>query len=776
MRTLTYEELVDFHSAYYLPSNALITLYGDLQIEKFLEFIDRAYLSSCDKKEVEVDMGKIAPLTETQYAEYAFPVEQSASAADATVMAYSVALNGAGLYDTLAMAVLIDAITGESSPLMKVLRQKLPHAQINGVFQFDCPSAPFFAISYDNANPEDKDAFVAAVEEGFAALAAQGIPAQEIDAALAANKLALLTATEDPDLGVNASTKIALVWTYFDAVDYYPTYAQVIDDMTPQSADALIQKYITGNLHRAVSVTKPVAGLAEANAAALRQELAEKKNALSPEEIDALVQRSAEFVEWSNVPVSEEILSPLVNMRVEDLPEELRHYDITEEIRDGVRYLSAAVELDDVFAGEVLLDGSTLPIERLQDVQIFLSLIGDLDTAFHSKEELSTLLGRYLNGLSATLTARTGFGGADGLYAAKISWMGLGSDAGTAMALLEEILFETDFSDTDTIKNLLTRRSDSFSAELDESPLSVQIRRLNATNNDYSAYIEHVNDYALYAHERELIALADADPAALAARLKAAGDLLLNKADAIVACAGSQDAIDAYKAALAGVFANMPNRQREKVDYSSLRLPKRNEGIVNNSTVNMNILYSDYTGYSGKDIVATSLIDDNYLIPILLNTLGAYGAYSQLVNRCSYLYTYRDPNLAGSYEIFAALPQYLRTADLTQEMVDSYVIGSYSGLSRPAGLLSGALSTIENHLVGLFEETELEWMRQAKATTVADIASYADTWEKLIESSVRSSSGSESTLLAASDLFDVLIYPDGTVKGLAPSRSLQPAA
>lgn len=123
-------------------------------------------------------MGKIAPLAETQHAEYAFPVEQSASAADATVMAYSVALNGAGLYDTLAMAVLIDAITGESSPLMKVLRQKLPHAQIGHAFQFDCPSAPFFAIVYDNANPQDKDAFVAAVEEGFAALAAQGIPAK----------------------------------------------------------------------------------------------------------------------------------------------------------------------------------------------------------------------------------------------------------------------------------------------------------------------------------------------------------------------------------------------------------------------------------------------------------------------------------------------------------------------------------------------------------------------------------------------------------------------
>ena len=41
---LTYEDFLDFHRKYYHPSNSYIYLYGDLDAEKELEFIDREYL------------------------------------------------------------------------------------------------------------------------------------------------------------------------------------------------------------------------------------------------------------------------------------------------------------------------------------------------------------------------------------------------------------------------------------------------------------------------------------------------------------------------------------------------------------------------------------------------------------------------------------------------------------------------------------------------------------------------------------------------------------
>ena len=218
----------------------------------------------------------------------------------------------------------------------------------------------------------------------------------------------------------------------------------------------------------------------------------------------------------------------------------------------------------------------------------------------------------------------------------------------------------------------------------------------------------------------------------------------------------------------------MSDEPRAKVDYSSLRIPKRNEGIVVNSTVQMNLLLGAREGCSGKDGVVRMLAEDTYLIPQLRNALGAYGAFVNLDRISSGLYTYRDPNLAGSYDIFAGLPEYLRTAALTQADVDNYIIGSYSSLSKPLGLLSGATRAMTDRLVGCSEEMRLNWMKEAKATEPADIAAAAEVFETLVETGVRSTSGTESALLGAGDLFDVLIYPDGTVKELA--QTVQPAA
>ena len=45
---LSYEEFLDFHRQYYHPSNSFIYLYGNMDMEEKLEFIDSHYLSAFD--------------------------------------------------------------------------------------------------------------------------------------------------------------------------------------------------------------------------------------------------------------------------------------------------------------------------------------------------------------------------------------------------------------------------------------------------------------------------------------------------------------------------------------------------------------------------------------------------------------------------------------------------------------------------------------------------------------------------------------------------------
>mgnify|MGYP000211164724 CR=1 FL=1 len=63
---LTYEQFLDFHRTYYHPSNSYIYLYGDMDVDEYLTFIDEHYLKDFDKKQIDSSWEKQEPFTEVK--------------------------------------------------------------------------------------------------------------------------------------------------------------------------------------------------------------------------------------------------------------------------------------------------------------------------------------------------------------------------------------------------------------------------------------------------------------------------------------------------------------------------------------------------------------------------------------------------------------------------------------------------------------------------------------------------------------------------------------
>ena len=53
---LTYENFLNFHRTYYHPSNSYIYLYGNMDMEEKLNWLDQEYLSAYDRKEVDSEI------------------------------------------------------------------------------------------------------------------------------------------------------------------------------------------------------------------------------------------------------------------------------------------------------------------------------------------------------------------------------------------------------------------------------------------------------------------------------------------------------------------------------------------------------------------------------------------------------------------------------------------------------------------------------------------------------------------------------------------------
>lgn len=755
--TLTPKELTDFHDAYYHPSNALVILYGKLDYARFLKHMDEEYLSNYEKSEILVEKGTVKPYTETLHATYDAPVERGTQTENASYIFYCFGADGAQLEDLCRLSLLTKILSQDSSLLMRKMREVLPNANISIDINEDLP-VPVISVIASGVNESDKDLFVKTVDDCLAQIGEEGFAKSDLDATLASLKMDFLLMTEDPNLGVNASLWLALEWTHFDRLDFFNVYGNTINEMNTEEMLNTLNRWMLHNTYRAVSVTRPIAGLAEENAKRLSEKMALIKASMTKEEIDALVTESQEFLNWSTAPVSSELIGKILNVTPKTLPEELVHYDITDETVDGIRYVTSEAKVDGVANVQLLFDGSTIPIQQLQDVNLYLDLLGQIGTGRHSKEEVNRLTLRYMNEFTTTLKAMNTYEeSGTPLYSAKLSYKVLREDVGASVSLLEEMLLHTDLSDTDTIRKILNRKISSFAQNLDSNVINIQRKRMLATFDLAFAYSTYVTDFDYYYYMMDTLALSDET---LTARLEAARNLVLNRYHAVVNCAGDAPTIATVRKEMASLLAKFPNGERQTVDYSTLLKNIAREAVTVNSTVQMNLIFSNADSYSGKDTVIESLINDMYLMPQLRNALGAYGAFSIMSPFYQGLYTYRDPNLASTFKAFEALPEYLRTAEITQNMVDTYIVGSYIALSRPQRGLNGATTAINNYLQGLSEETRLRWMKEAKQTTVKDVRDAADRIQWVVDHGMRSTSATASVIEKNKELFDSVVRLD----------------
>lgn len=122
---LTHQNLIDFHAKYYHPSNARIYAYGNLNLEKTLDYIDGEYLSTY--KPIDNAYSRIP--NEPRWAEdrkvhvvsrfdsMGSPIEKQNQIAIALLMA-----DITDIYETFTLAILSELlIKGPNSPFYKNL-------------------------------------------------------------------------------------------------------------------------------------------------------------------------------------------------------------------------------------------------------------------------------------------------------------------------------------------------------------------------------------------------------------------------------------------------------------------------------------------------------------------------------------------------------------------------------------------------------------------------------------------------------------------------------
>ena len=182
---LTYQQFIDFHKKYYSPANSYIYLYGNMDIEEQLAFIDSEYLSNFDIVEADSAIPLQAAFNEVKQVEDSYPIGEDEPEDSRTFLSYNLVMAQAGEHE------LINAIGLLEQALLKTPAAPLRKALIDAGLGMDVSShfetnvlQPYLSITVNGAEADKAGKFRQVLHDTLAELVENGIDRTILEAAL----------------------------------------------------------------------------------------------------------------------------------------------------------------------------------------------------------------------------------------------------------------------------------------------------------------------------------------------------------------------------------------------------------------------------------------------------------------------------------------------------------------------------------------------------------------------------------------------------------------
>ena len=761
---MTWEDLKDYHNKYYHPSNCLAILYGDIEdYAAFLKLLDEAF-APYEKKEFSFEEPAYTRITEPVTASYKYPMAEGTDTANQTEIIYYILCPG--MKDDVEQETLIDhaceMLGDDNSALMVALQNEFPAGSFSIGREV---AAPDDAIIFQaiGMNEGDEERFREIVDEQLAAAALAPFPDSQVDEIVTALKFNAKLAAESSDpVGTfmsNFNYDYATTGNVFKYQENYDALENIEEENSEGLLSGAIARWLVTPELYTLTVTSPDPGKQEEHDAALAAKLAEIKAGMTEEEIAAIVEAT------NTEPAAEdntELLASLVAVTVPTLPEEIREYEAADTMgEDGVRRIEVTAGVDGISYAMLDLDAAALPQEDIHYMRLFTRLLGHMDTDEHGWEDIATLTDRYLYDSTFGVFV-SGWKNEWHPYLVA-EWYALDEDLETGYALVEEILFHTQFTDLERLKERIGAQKNAMRSQINQSAYSVLMSRQMAITNEQQRYYSYLNFLEYYAFLEELEQKMEEHPEEIAAALERVQQFFANRSGAIAGAAGNEKSLELNRKLSDAFFAKLDNTAREAAEYD-LPVPAKKEALIFDSNIQFNIITAEWNAIDPEaDGVAYSalgsLATDKLLTPVLRDKMGVYTPFCGSNQDELYLLTYRDPNVAETFTYFDTLPDGIDTLEVTQADVDNYIVSTYSGLAMPQGELAGAISTINNRINGVPEDNTLQAMRTLKATTTETMKTFAGYIADLLNTGVRGTAGGAAAINANAEMYDAILNP-----------------
>ncbi len=697
---LTYEQFLDFHRKYYHPSNSYIYLYGDMDMEEKLKWLDENYLCEFDAAEVDSEICFQKPFDNMIEVEKTYSISSEETEEENTYLSYNKVI-ATSLDEKLYQAFQIldyALLSAPGAPLKKALMdagigKDIMGSYDNGIYQ------PIFSIIAKNTEPQQKEQFVQVIEDTLRKIVEDGIDRKALEAGINYYEFRFREADfGNYPKGLMYGLDLFDSWLYdekkpFIHMQAIPTFAFLKEQIGTRYFEDLIQKWILDNPHGSMVIVKPERGRTARMDRELDEKLQTYKAGLSPDEVEKLARDTAELIVYQESEDAREDMEKIPVLGREDISREIAPICNEERVCGGIPMVYHNVETNGIGYVTLLFDLSGVPEEKLPYVGMLQAVLGIIDTTHYEYGELFNEINVHTGGIGTSLELYpdvTKVKEKEFRATFEMKGKALYPKMDVLFKMMREILTESKLEDEKRLKEILSMLKSRLQMSFLSSGHTTAALRALSYSSPLSKFKDDTDGIGYYEAVKEIEEHFEEKKEELIANLKELAARIFRADNLMISYTAAPEGLDAVEKEMEtfknGLFERTDGDEQE--NRCILHCVKRNEGFKTSSKVQYVARTGNFidggAAYSGALHILKVILSYDYLWQNIRVKGGAYGCMCNF-NRIGegYLISYRDPNLEKTIDVYEKVTEYLRNFEADDRDMNKYIIGTISNIDRP---------------------------------------------------------------------------------------------
>lgn len=408
--SLTHQELLDFHQAYYHPSQCQFYFYGNFPLEGHLDFIEKKVLQKVTKSPSTLSFKDQPRFNSFKIVEDFYPISEEENPENRSIVAFSyLTVKSNYIEEILALHLLDQILMGTDASLLKSKLLETHYAgQIDGYFDTEMSEAGYIIVAR-GCNPQNIEPLEQVLFDSLKGIVNQKIPVEKIESALHQLEFEKLEISSGGyPFGLVLFFRTILPKMYgAEAEDGLMIHSQFqklrkkLED--PLYLPNLIQKFFIDNPHYVRLHLKPSKTLLNEENEKEKALLKKLENKLSTEQKKELIQQAKDLAKFQKEQ-EKTSLDCLPNISIEQVPRPVKDYPLVYQKQSSLDIFFHNCFTNQIVYVDIVFDLPHIDTEDLPYVSLFEALMTDLGCANKTYRQTLDYLQRYTGGVSADIS------------------------------------------------------------------------------------------------------------------------------------------------------------------------------------------------------------------------------------------------------------------------------------------------------------------------------------------------------------------------------------